>query len=519
MSQTLPLHAGAFVDGGTLADGTTLKADVCVIGSGAGGAVVAAELAAAGFEVLVVEEGGHHTRADFKMREDINYPMLYQESGSRATKDLGITILQGRAVGGSTVVNYTTCFRTPAYVYDHWKKAHAVGEITVEELKPHWDALYRRLNIEQIPYDETNRNNRTLYDGCKKLGLSVETTFRNVKRCMKSGYCGMGCPVDAKQSMLITYLPDAVAHGARVVSRCRVDKLVVEGGAVQRAEISTIGDDGYNASGKQLTVAARRFVIAAGGIGSPSILIRSGLGGGMVGRRTWLHPVAGVAAFYKDPIEPYYGAPQSVASHAHAERGDKMGLFYEAAPMHPMLASVATPGFGALHHERMKLLPYLAAHIALGIDGFHPSEEGGTVGVRPSGAPVLDYKKGPRLFEAMREGLRWLARVNFAAGAYEVVTGDTPVLVLKGERDLARLDDFPVERQTLFSAHVMGGCAMGDDPKTSVVRSKDLRHHTVENLHVVDGSVFPTSVGVNPQVSIYGVAHLVSSRLAQTWKS
>ena len=120
-------------------------------------------------------------------------------------------------------------------------------------------------------------------------------------------------------------------------------------------------------------------------------MIRSGLGGGFVGRRTFLHPVVGTAAHYKDPIEPYYGAPQSVASHAHADRGDDVGLFYEAAPMHPMLASVATAGFGALHREIMQKLPYLAAHIALAIDGFHPSEDGGTVSVRPSGAPLVDY--------------------------------------------------------------------------------------------------------------------------------
>jgi choline dehydrogenase-like flavoprotein len=210
-----------------------------------------------------------------------------------------------------------------------------------------------------------------------------------------------------------------------------------------------------------------------------------------------------------------------VASHAHADRGDKMGLFYEAAPLHPMLASAVTPGFGVAHRDRMKLLPNIAAHIALGIDGFGADEEGGTVAIRASGAPLLDYPKGPRLHEAMREGLRWLARINFAAGATEIVSGgDAPTpLVLKSERDIAQIDDFPIEKQALFSAHVMGGCAMGDDPKTSVVRSRDLRHHTVENLHVIDGSVFPTAVGVNPQESIYGVAHLVSSRLAKSWKS
>ncbi|HEX8950575.1 MAG TPA: GMC family oxidoreductase N-terminal domain-containing protein, partial [Polyangia bacterium] len=433
------------------------RADACVIGSGAGGAVAASELQRAGFDVLVLEEGGHHTRADFKMREDINYPMLYQESGARATKDLGMTILQGRAVGGSTVVNYTTSFRTPPRVYEHWKKVHAVGEISVAELSPHWDAVEERLHVEKVPYEQTNRNNRTLYDGAKALGLQVDTTSRNVKRCMQSGYCGLGCPVDAKQSMLLTYLPDAVERGARVVSRCRVDKLVMSGGSVARAECSVIGDDGYNVSGKRITVSGRRFVLAAGGIGTPAILIRSGLGGGMVGRRTFLHPVHGVFAHYKDPVEPYYGAPQSVASHAHADRGDDVGLFYEVAPMHPMLASVATAGFGAAHHEIMQKLPYRTTHIALAIDGFHASEEGGTVTVRPSGAPLVDYKTPARVREALREGVKWLAKINFAAGAYEVGFGEYPLLMMKSDRDVAQLDGFDMSRQPLFSAHVMGG--------------------------------------------------------------
>ncbi|HEX4456912.1 MAG TPA: GMC family oxidoreductase [Polyangia bacterium] len=513
---------GGFIDGRTLADGATVKADVCVIGSGAGGAVTAAQLATAGFDVLVVEEGGHHTRPEFVMREDVNFPMLYQEAGGRMTKDLALNVLQGRAVGGSTVVNWTTSFRTPDHVYDHWRTQHAVGGITIADLNPHWDAVEQRLNVKKIPYEETNRNNRTLYDGCKALGLAVDTTRRNVKGCMNSGYCGMGCPIDAKMSMLQTYLPDAVAAGARVLSRCRVERLIRDGSAIGGAAGTIIGDDGYNSAGKRITVAARRFVLSAGGIGSPAILIRSGFGGthhSLVGKQTWLHPVAGVAARWKEPIEPYYGAPQSVASHAHAHRGDDAGVFYEAAPLHPMMATVVLPGIGKWHQERMKQLPFTSAHIALSIDGFHVSEVGGSVSVRPSGAPLLDYPVPPRILEALRFGLKTLARIDFAAGAEELAIGEAPSLTLRSPADIAQIDRYDMTRMPLFSAHVMGGCKMGDDPSRAVVRSSDLRHHTIENLHIVDGSVFPTSLGVNPQLSIYGLAHLVSSRLAHSWKT
>jgi choline dehydrogenase-like flavoprotein len=521
VSEMLPIAkaAGAFTDGRSLRDGQSLDADVCIIGSGAGGAVTAALLQQAGFKVLVLEEGGHHTKAEFHMREDEAFPMLYQESGTRATKDLGFTILQGRAVGGSTVVNWTTSFRTPETVYAHWKKVHGVNELSHADVTPHWDEIEKRLNVNQVPYEETNRNNRLLYDGCKKLGLAVETTHRNVKGCMKSGYCGMGCPIDAKQSMLITYLPDAVAAGATIVSRCRVDKLVAAAGNVERAECTIIGDDGYTPTGAKITVKARRFVLAAGAIGSPSILLRSGLGTELTGKRTWLHPVVPLAATYPDPVEPYYGAPQSVASHAHADRGDKIGLFYEAAPLHPALWAIGNPGIGAEHVEGMKMLPYTAVHIVLAIDGFGKDEAGGTVTLRPSGAPLLDYVVPERVVEGLREGVRTLVKLNLAMGAREVAYGELPPLHFKGEADLAQLDGFDMKRNSLFSAHVMGGCQMGDDPKTSVVRSRDLRHHTLANLHVVDGSVFPTSLGVNPQESIYGLAHTIATRLSQSWKA
>jgi len=508
-----------FKDAGTLADGAEVDADVCIVGSGAGGSPVAAALQAKGLSVIVLEEGGHHTKPEFRMREDQAYPMLYQQAGQRATKDLGISILQGRAVGGSTVVNWTTSFRTPEKVLEHWRAVHGVSGLTKAALDPHWDAVEQRLSIHQAAPEDVNRNNGTLQDGCKALGYAVERTFRNVKGCMKSGYCGMGCPIDAKQSMLVTYLPDAVARGATVLARCRVDRLVSAAGKIERAECSVIGGDGYAPAGARLTVRAKHFILSAGAINSPAILIRSGLGGGMVGRRTFLHPVVGTAAKWREPIEAYYGAPQSVASHAFADRGAEPGFFLEAAPIHPMLAALSISGYGDGHRRAMADLPNISAHLALVIDGFHPSEQGGTVEVAKSGAPLLGYDLPPRIWSALKEGLRTLIRIDLAAGAEWVASGHDPPLQFASERELGRLDEAPFAsgKIAVFSAHVMGGCKVGDDPAQSVVRSSDLRHHTVENLHVCDGSIFPTSLGVNPQESIYGIAHLMGERLAAAW--
>jgi choline dehydrogenase-like flavoprotein len=337
----------------------------------------------------------------------------------------------------------------------------------------------------------------------------------------------MGCPVDAKQSMLVTYLPDAVALGATVVSRLRVDRFVIAGGRVTEAQGSFLGDNGRAPGGPRAVIKAKYFITAGGAINSPALLLRSGLGdaarkgGAALGRRTFLHPVVGVAGIYKEPVEAFYGAPQSVASHHHADRGDKVGVFLETAPLHPMLAALSTQGFGGAHAGAMKDLPNMTAHIGLAIDGFHPSEQGGTVTLRASGAPVLDYALPERIWEAHRFTSMTLARANLAAGALRVATGHDPPIMIDQVSQLDRIERAPYAagRVAVFSAHVMGGCAMGDDSARAVVRSADLRHHDVENLHVIDGSVFPTSIGANPQLSIYGLAHLISSELARTWKA
>jgi choline dehydrogenase-like flavoprotein len=506
-----------FRNAATIPDGAILRPEVCVIGSGAGGAVVAATLAGR-FDVLVLEEGGHHTKRDFKMREDLAYPMLYQEGGARTTKDLGIAILQGRSVGGSTTVNWTTCFRTPAEVLHHWQTVHGVA-LDESSLRPHWEEVEKRLSIHKVSIEAANRNNRLLWDGAQALGMQVDTLRRNVKSCMQSGFCGMGCPIDAKQSMLVTYLPDAVERGATVLSRCRVDRLEISAGRVVRAHCTVLADDGYSPESRHITVEAKRFVVSAGAIQTPALLIRSGLGGGMAGRRTFLHPAVGVLSIFKDPVEAFFGAPQFVASHALAHRGEHTGVFLEAAPVHPMFAALAFNAVGSAHRDLMKRLPFAAGHGALAIDGFHPAEQGGTVSVRPSGAPLLDYPITERIWESLREGTRALIRIALAAGALEVRTAHDPPLIFKSEADLPNLDQarFEVGRLGVYAFHIMGGAMMGDDPEHSVVRTSDLRHHKVENLHVVDGSVLPTSLGVNPQLTIYGIAHLHASQFRDRW--
>ncbi|MCK6547670.1 GMC family oxidoreductase [Myxococcota bacterium] len=512
-----PVDHRGVVEGQTLERDVEAEADVCVIGSGAGGAVAAALLARAGRRVVVLEEGGYFTSERFMMREEDAYPHLYQEAGQRTTKDLSVALFQGRAVGGTTVVNWTTCFRTPDATLERWRTHHAVGHVDAQALAPHFEAVERRLNISKIDLAKVNRNNRLLWDGCKALGYEVDTLNRNVIGCAMTGYCGMGCPVDLKQSMNLTYLPDAMSDGATIVSRCRVERLELDGGRVVKAHGALLDAFGVGPTGVSITVRAKRFVVAGGAINSPALLIRSGVPdpSGRLGRRTFLHPVVVSAAQHDEEVAGYHGAPQGVASHHFAHRGDDVGFFLEAAPIYPVLMSTAFPAFGAVHREHAKRLKHFAGHLAIAIDGHHDGEEGGTVAVLPSGRPQLDYEISPKVWAALREGQKVLAKLQLASGAKLVGTFHSPPIEMKSDADVAQLDAAPFapNRVGVFSAHIMGGCGMSDDPKRGVVRSEDLRHHQVDNLHVIDGSVFPTSTGVNPQLSIYGLAHLATTRL------
>jgi choline dehydrogenase-like flavoprotein len=506
------------LEGQTLTADLEVGCDVCIIGSGPGGSVAAEVLARRGLAVVVLEEGGYFTRARFRQREDEAYPQLYQEGGSRATRDAAITILQGRSVGGGGTVNWTTCFRTPDDVVDTWRTRHAATSVSVEDLAPHWDWLENRLHIAEIPLEASNRNNRTLYDGCKALGIEAGPTKRNVLGCAFTGSCGHGCPIDAKQSMGVTLLPDAMKAGAAVVSRCRVEKIAYQGPRAVAVEGEFLDAWGLEPTGVRITVKPRLVIVSGGAINSPALLLKSGTPdeSGLLGRRTFLHPVIMSVPFFKEPVRGFQGAPQSIASHAFAHRGDEVGFFLEVAPIHPMIAATAAPGFGRDHLEFMKQLPYVAGHIAITIDGFHDDVVGGRVSVLSSGRAVIDYPIVERHWRAFKEGQKTLARIGFAAGAHSIGTGHEPMLVMKSEADIDKIDDMPWEacRVGVFSAHQMGGCGMSDDPKRGVVRSSDLRHHRIENLHVIDGSVFPTSLGVNPQVSIYGLSRLAASRIA-----
>ncbi|HEY4187926.1 MAG TPA: GMC family oxidoreductase [Polyangia bacterium] len=497
-----------------------VECDYCVVGSGAGGSIAAAVLAQAGARVMMVEEGDHHTKRDFNMQEAWAYDNLYQDHGNRATEDLSIMILQGRTVGGGTTVNWTSSFRTPERTLALWASRHGVVGLDAATLAPHFAAVEERLSIREGNPDDVNANNRKLLEGARKLGWGPELIRRSVKGCARLGYCGLGCPIDAKQSALITYVPDALAAGAHLFTNARA-KLVETDRGRAKGVVCDVLDPATHRPRRFVVYARRGVVLAGGAINTPALLLRSKIvnASDALGRRTFLHPTVPLLAYYDEPIEGFYGAPQSVACHHFADRAERVGYFLETAPVHPMLSAVAFPGFGDFHRKAMERLAHAQATIALLVDGHH-DDEGGRVAADRDDRIRVAYPLSPALREAGVDAIKNMARLQLAAGAREVVTLHEDPIVIRSEADLAKVDGvaFGPNRHTLFSAHQMGGAAMGTDRATSVVDSRG-KHHELENLWVADGSIFPTSLGVNPQLSIYAHARLFASELASHHKS
>ncbi len=499
-----------------------LEADVAIIGTGAGGGTTAEILSAAGLKVLMIEEGPLKTSDDFKdMNEGRAYAELYQEATARATADGTIAILQGRSVGGTTTVNWTTSFRTPPETLQHWADVHGIKDWSAEQSKPWFNNRSERLGIAPwaVP---PNGNNAVLQRGCEKLGWEWHAISRNVKGCWNSGYCGYGCPVNAKQSMLVSTIPEALKSGAVLVHHLSVRALQFSGDRVSALEAAALDTQCIQPSGVKVTVRAKHFVLAGGAINNPALLLRSKAPDphGVVGARTFLHPVVLTYAVMPESIDGWYGAPQSIASDEFQWRGDfakSPGFKLEVPPINPLLTAALFGRIGGELADGLANMKHFNAMLALMRDGFHEQSQGGQVSIDAAGNPLLDYPLTDYLFAGFKQALLRMTEAQFAAGAARVTPAHldgvwaTSWAEAKPQLEALAYEKF---RLAIATAHIMGGCAMGGDVKRSVVQS-DGAHHQLENLSVIDGSVFPTSIGANPQLSIYALAARNATALAE----
>jgi choline dehydrogenase-like flavoprotein len=380
--------------------------------------------------------------------------------------------------------------------------------------------MEQRLNV-GVWLTPPNENNDLLKRGAAKLGIPAAAILRNVKGCWNLGYCGMGCPTNAKQSMLVTTIPSALTHGATLLTRTRADKLSLKGDKVTSLVCTALDAAGLAPTGKTIEVIARHYIVAGGAINSPALLMRSGAPDphGLLGKRTFLHPTIISAALFDHNVEAFSGAPQTIYSDHFLETqaiDGPIGYKLEAPPLHPLLFASTMHGFGAQHTERMKQFANTHALLALLRDGFHEHSAGGTVQLKPDGSPVLDYPISDFVWDGVRRSLLTMAEIQFAAGAktvypvHEMAEGYTN---WEAAKNAINALPFKPLVSRVVSAHVMGGCAMSDDVRRGIVSSNG-RYHGLANLSVHDGSVFPTSIGANPQLSIYGITAKLASTLA-----
>jgi choline dehydrogenase-like flavoprotein len=490
-----------------------LECDVCVVGSGAGGAVVAARAAHARRSVIVLEAGPGAQAPDYVHRELPGMRSLFMEQGLAGTRDLGIAILAGEALGGGTTVNWQTSLRLPDEVRDEWGEISGCDLFRDAAFDRCFDAVEDRLDVDTAE-SQRNPNNEALRRGCDALGYTWAPIPRNSAGCRpeECGYCMFGCRAGGKQSTSVTYLADAQAAGdARIFTGCRVERVLIEGGRAAGVEASAA--DPRTGGPRRIVVRARTIVVAGGGIQSPALLLRSGLRLPALGSNLFLHPTPAVGGVYPDAVGMWSGPPQTVVSSHFAHLEGPYGFRLECVPAHPGLMAMAMPWDGPREHRRtMQRYGRLASIIALVRD-----RESGRVTVPRGGRPVVDYRPGSMERRHLKRGIEAAARVHRAAGALEIASLHEPVCAIGRE---APIDDAGFEqycqtligrevdrnRSILFSAHQMGTCRMGTDPRAAVCNEQG-EVFGVRGLFVADASLFPASSGVNPMLTVMALAH------------
>ncbi len=489
-----------------------LTADLCVVGSGAGGAMVAMVAAEAGLRVVVVEAGSLLTPGDMVQREEEMFPRLYWEGGGRTTADRAIHVHQGRGVGGSTLHNLNLCKRIPPSILERWARERRLEALP----RATWDALYDEvealISVSAVPEDQYNRANRLLQAGVASLGWRGGGLRHNRTGCLGSGFCEIGCAYDAKNSAAKVLVPRAVKAGAEIVTRCQAVRVVTSGGRVRGVEAVAIEPGTLRPMGR-VTVDAARVCVSGSATSTPALLLRSGIPdpGDETGNRLRIHPAVVAAGDFDDPVRAWQGIPQTYECTEHLDldappgaprdgsRGKKAWIVPAFA--HPVGTATLVPGHGAAHRDLMGRYAHLVALTAM----IHDDTPGR---VRPAGdlGLSIDYWPGDDDRRELAIGLWACVKLLFAAGARRVFVPSRPVRLLERGEPFDDLRALDIRRgaMDLTAVHPMASVPMGDDPKVAAVDGRG-RHHHVEGLFVADGSLFPSSIGVPPQLSIYAL--------------
>ncbi len=496
------LHAAVPPRGVTTRDGLradmVLDCDVVIVGSGAGGAPVAAELAEAGFDVIVLEEGRYYQTRDFTANTSAMVRQLYRDGG--ATMALGsppILFQEGRAVGGSTVINGGMSWRTPEDVLDRWRREHGL-DVSAAAMEPYFSRVEKRMHVAPMDADAIGRDNWLLKAGADAKGWEIVGNLRNQVHCVGSNRCAFGCPTGAKQSALVTYIPRALHFGARIYADVRVERITMHGKRATGVIGHVVEDDGRR--GATITVRASLVVAACGAIHTPALLARSGLRSrsGQLGSNLSLHPNVKCVALFDEDVTSWKGAHQAFQVREFVRDG--IGTF-AAVNMPPSVLAMSFPHRGAALGSLMDRYNQMVLAGMLVED----TTRGRVRTIR--GRPQAFYQLTRRDTDTMKRGLVLLAELLFAAGATSIVLPFHDVKHARSPDETRRLLSHPIpERQwEVVTVHMMGTARMGGD-RTRAVTDGFGFVHDADRLMIADASLFPTPIRVNPMETISALA-------------
>lgn len=482
-------------------------ADVVIIGSGAAGATAARVLTAAGLDVVIVEEGPHVPEA--QLRSDMYSALrtIWRDLGMQVAKGRAFApILQGSCVGGTTTINGAIVHRLPESVHHDWVKAGLGELLSLRALEGAYDQLDRELSVGRAPEEVLGNNSKLMRAGVERMGATGNEIRRSVRQCRGSAHCNQGCPTGQKQSMNATFVPRAIAAGARVYATCRAQRLLTEGGRAAGVTGQFI-DRHTGRRGPALRVRARAVVVAASAIQTPIFLQANGVGGRHVGRHLQAHPGTAVLGVFDRPVQVWFGATQGYESmHFWNER-----MKMETVGMPLELVAARLPELGPA------LMRGLAGYGHLAIWGVEVRARAeGRVRRGPFGGTGIHFDLTDEDVRTMKLGIKRLVQLMFAAGAREVLPGvhGLPDRISSPD-EIERIFALPDDPRLIhfIAAHLFGTARLGPDAASSVV-GPELEAHDLPGLYVFDSSVFPSNIGVNPQHTISAVSWLAAERLA-----
>jgi choline dehydrogenase-like flavoprotein len=478
-----------------------LRVDAVVVGSGAGGAIVARELARAGKSVVVLEEGGHYTPERYgAMRPTESLRHLFRDSGLAVATGLGdtpiISVLAGRCFGGSSVLTGGVCFRIPDEVLHDWSTRLGLARITPDDLDARFSEIEADLHVTEVPSALRSRSTELFMEGADALGIPMKPLKRNAPTCKGSSRCSFGCPTGAKRSVDVAVLPEAIERGATVVCDAFVARVLLDGRRARGVEGYLLDERG--GKGPAFHIDADLVVVACGSQHTPLLLKRSGISSPHLGRHLTLHPGLRIGAIFDERVDGWDGAMQSVYSDHFANEGITLVGIYST----PNVLAAALPGAGRDHRRLVEQMPHLAFFGAMVHD-----EGSGVIRRWLGREPLVTYRMAERDRSRLRRALRILGEMAFAAGAREVllpVFGAPPV---RTQAELAQVIDSMPSLKNLECAafHPLGSARMSTRPEDGVV-SRDGAVWNTEGLYVADGSILPTSIGVNSQLPVMSLA-------------